>query len=76
MLTSLSNLAYNLSEMNKEESKACIDGEINKSQCDFIGYQNSNLHFKCKKCDRIWLKPSLSVIANSISEINKKESKV
>ena len=30
---------------------------------------------KCKKCDRISLKPSLSSIANSISEINKKEYK-
>ena len=52
-----------------------MNGEINKSECDFIGYENSNLRFKCKKCDRIWLKPSLSSIANSISEINKKECK-
>ena len=52
-----------------------MNGEINKSECDFIGHENSNLRFKCKKCERIWLKPSLSSIANSISEINKKECK-
>ena len=57
MSTSLSNLVDNLSEINKEECKACMNGEINKSECDFIGYENSNLCFKCKKCDRIWLKP-------------------
>ena len=75
MPTSLSNLVDNLSEINKEECKACMNGEINKSECDFIGHENSNLRFKCKKCERIWLKPSLSSIANSISEINKKECK-
>ena len=79
MPTSLSNLVDNLSDVNKEECKACIkgciDGEINKSECDFIGYENSNLRFKCKKCDRIWLKPSLSSIANSMSEITKKNAK-
>ena len=75
MPTLLSNLVDNLSEINKEECKACIGGYINKSECDFIGCESSNLRFKCKKCDRIWLKPSLSSIANSISEINKKECK-
>ena len=36
MPTSLSNLVDNLSEINKEERKACINGEINKSECNFI----------------------------------------
>ena len=79
MPTSWSNLVDNFSEINREEckayNKACIDGEINKWECYFIGYENSNLRFKCKKCDRISLKPSLSSIANSISKINKKECK-
>ena len=73
MPTSSSNLVDNLSEINKEECKACMNGEIDKSGCDFIGHENSNLRFKYKKCERIWLKPLLSSIANSISEINKKE---
>ena len=75
MPTSLSNLVDNLSEINKEECKACINGEINKSECDFIGYENSNLRFKCKKCERTYIKPSLSSITNSVSEINKKGCK-
>ena len=45
------------------------------NQNDFIGHENSNLRFKCEKCERIWLKPSLSNIANSISAINKKKCK-
>ena len=75
MPASLSNLADNLSEINKEECKACMNGENIESECNFIGHKNNNLHFKCKECERIWLKPSLSSIANSISEINKKECK-
>ena len=35
MSTSLSNLVDNLSEINKEECKACINGEMNKTE--FIG---------------------------------------
>ena len=31
--------------------------------------------FKCKKCEKIWLKPSLLSIANRISKINEKECK-
>ena len=75
MPTSLSSLVDNLSEINKEECKAWINGEINESKCDFIGNKNSNLLFKCEKCETIRLKPSLSSIANSISEVNKKECK-
>ena len=40
MLTSLSNLVDNSSEINKEECKACMNGEISKSECDFIWYEN------------------------------------
>ena len=49
MLTLLTSVVDNLSEINKEECKACKNGEINKSECDFIGHENSNLCFKCKK---------------------------
>ena len=64
-----------MSEINKEECKACLNGENIKSRCDFIGLKNNNLHYKCKECRKIWLKPSLSSIANSLSEIDKKECK-
>ena len=64
-----------MSEINKEECKACLNGENIKSRCDFIGLKNNNLHYKCKECGKIWLKPSLSSIANSLSEIDKKNAK-
>ena len=75
MPTSLSNHFDNLSEINKEKYKACMNGENIKSECDFIGHKNNNLHLKCKECGKIWLKPQLSCIVNSISEIIKKECK-
>ena len=53
MPTSLSNLIDNLSEINKEECKACMNGEIIESECDIIGHKNNNLCFKCEKCERI-----------------------
>ena len=52
-----------------------MNGENIESECNFIGHKNDNLHFKCKECKRIWLKPSLLSIANRVSEINKKECK-
>ena len=36
MPTSLSNLVDNLSEINKEECKACRNVEINESECDLL----------------------------------------
>ena len=70
---SLTNLVDNLSEIHKEECKACINGKNIKSESDFIEHKNNNLRFECKECERIWLKPSLPSIANSLSESNKKK---
>ena len=75
MPTSLSSIIDNLSEINKKECEACMNGKNIKSKCNFIGHKNNNLRFKCKECKKIWLKPSLSSLANSLSEINKKECK-
>ena len=72
---SLSDPVDNVSEIDKEECKACMNGEKIKSECEFIGLKNNNSYFKCTKCEKIWLKPSLLTIANSISEINKQECK-
>ena len=54
MSTSLSSLVDNLSEIY---SKKCKD-ENCKSECDFIGLKiNRLLHYKCKECKKICLKP-------------------
>ena len=28
-----------------------------KSVCNFIGFKNNKLYYKCEKCKKIWLKP-------------------
>ena len=74
MPASLSSLVDNLSEINKIECKTCMEGENIKSGCDFVGLKNNNLCYKCKECDKIWQKSSLSLVDN-LSGINKKECK-
>ena len=44
MLTSLSDLADNLSEINKKECKACMERKNIKSECDFIEFKNNRLN--------------------------------
>ena len=71
MPTSLSNLVDNLSEINKEECKACMNGEINKSECDFAGHENSNLRFNCKKCENL----HYQVLLIAYQKLTKKNAK-
>ena len=33
-----------------------------KSECDFIGLKNNKLHYKCKECEKRWLKPVKELI--------------
>ena len=54
---SLSSLANSLSEINKKECKACTERKNIKSECEFIGLKNNKLSYKCKECEKIWLKP-------------------
>ena len=44
MPTSLSDLADNLSEINKKECKACMERKNIKSECDFIEFKNNRLN--------------------------------
>ena len=75
MSASASNLVDNVSEINKDECKTCMERKNIKPECEFIGHENNNSYFKYKKCEKIWLQPSLLSFANSISEINKNECK-
>ena len=68
MLTSLLNLVDNLSEINKKECKACIKRKNIKSECDFIGFKNNILRYKCKECKKIWLKPINGLINGLIKK--------
>ena len=49
MQSKLSDLVDNLSEINKKECPECIKWKI-KSECEFIGFKNDRLHYRCKKC--------------------------
>ena len=53
MLTSLSNLVDNLSEIY---SKKCRDKNC-KLKCGFIGLKNNKLHYKYNDCKKRQLKP-------------------
>ena len=50
MSTWLSDLANNLSEINKKECKSCIKKIT--SECDFIGFKNNRLCYICKNCGK------------------------
>ena len=53
MLTSLSSLVDNLSEIY---SKKCRD-KICKSKCEFIGLKRNRLYYKCNECKKRQVKP-------------------
>ena len=52
MPTSLSDLADNLSEINKKECKACMERKNVRSGCDFIEFKNNRLNYKCQECGK------------------------
>ena len=53
MATSLSNLADNLSEINKKERKSCKKRDKISINCAFIKLENNRLIYKCRKCNDI-----------------------
>ena len=52
MLTSLSDLADNLPEINKKECKNCMKRKNIKSERNFIEFKNNRLKYKCKECGK------------------------
>ena len=56
MPSKLSDLVDNLSEINNKDCKTCMEKKI-KSECDFIGFKNNRLNYRCKKCKRKSTKP-------------------
>ena len=49
MPTSLSDLVDNLSGIYKKECYACAKRKI-ISKCNFIGFKNNRLNYKCEEC--------------------------
>ena len=52
MPTSLSNLVDNLSEIYSKECKGCKERKRIKSVCNFIGFKNNKLNYKCKEYNK------------------------
>ena len=54
MPTSLSELVDNMSGkfFNSIECKKCMERKNIKPECDFIGFKNNRLNYRCKECKR------------------------
>ena len=50
MHSKLSDLVDNLSEINITDCKTCLERKNIKSECDFIGFKNNRLNYRCKEC--------------------------
>ena len=50
MRSKLSDLVDNLSEINNKDCKTCMERKNIKSECDFIGFKNNRLNYRCKEC--------------------------
>ena len=53
----LSDLIDNLSEINNKDCKTCMEGKNIKSECDFIGFRNNRLIYRCKECKGTSINP-------------------
>ena len=53
MQSKLSNLVDNLSEINNKDCKTCLKRKNIKSECEFIGFKNNRLNYRCKECKGI-----------------------
>ena len=61
MSSKLSDLLNNLSEVYNNECRGCKERKT-KSICNFIGLRKNKLHYKCKECKKIQLKPKNGLI--------------
>ena len=57
MLSTLSELVDNLSEINNKACKACMERKNVKLKCEFIGLRNNRLNYRWKECKGKSTKP-------------------
>ena len=53
MQSKLSDLVENLSEANNKDFKTWMERKNIKSECDFTGFRNNRLSYRCKECKGI-----------------------
>ena len=64
MSTSLSNLVDNLSGVYDKECKKCMERKKIRLNCQFIGFENGRLNYKCKECKKSYTKVTNESIKN------------
>ena len=65
MQSKLSDLVDNLSGIYMKECKSCMERKNIKSECDFIGFKNNRLNYRCKGCGKRCSKLINEAIKNS-----------
>ena len=60
----LSNLVDNLSGIKNKECKIFIVTKKIRSECEFIGFKNGRLNYKCKECNGKYTRSQNDVIKN------------
>ena len=66
MSTSLSNLVDNLSGVYDKEFKICMERKKIRLNCDFIGFKNGRLNYKCKECKKSYTKLDIIILLSYI----------
>ena len=56
MSTALSNLVDNLPGVYDKECKKCMERKKIRLNCEFIGFKNGRLNYKCKECKKSYTK--------------------
>ena len=64
MSTSLSNLVDNLSRIHDKERKKCMERKNIRLNCEFIGFKNGRLNYKCKECKKSYTESTNESIRN------------
>ena len=64
MSTLLSNLVYNLLGVYDKECKNCMERKKITLNCEFIGFKNGRLNYKCKECKKSYTKLTNESIKN------------
>ena len=70
MQSKLSDLVDNLSEINNKDCKTCMERKNIKSECEFIGFKNNRLNYRCKECNGISTKSINGLIEEFLRMIN------
>ena len=69
MLTSLSNLVDNIFGVYNKECKKCMERKKIRLNCEFVGFKNCRLNYKCKECKKSYTKVANESIKNPIYQL-------